>query len=223
MLALRISIVTILISLSGNAQGYYHSPNDTLWASTVLDQQVTMNITQVHTSNDTLQFVWQKLLVDLPFGWDATICDNSNCNLALIDGDTTLPVLPGDDGLLLIHCTPHITTGVGIIQYTMFEINQPTQLDTLTWIIEANELSLDEKFNVSGELFLKKDCLIWLGEKLMHPTVNALCMNGSKVELIYNEALNEISLKKLKPGFYWITIEDKGKNYYQKIYYVEQN
>lgn len=223
MLALLLSIVTILISLSGNTQGYYHSPNDTLWASTVLDQQVTMNITQVHTSNDTLQFVWQKLLVDLPFGWDATICDNSNCNLALIDGDTTLPVLPGDDGLLLIHCTPQITTGVGIIQYTMFEINQPTQLDTLTWIIEANELSLDEKFNVSGELFLKKDCLIWLGEKLMHPTVNALCMNGSKVELIYNEALNEISLKKLKPGFYWITIEDQGKNYYQKIYYVEQN
>lgn len=223
MLALRLSIVTILISLSGNTQGYYHSPNDTLWASTVLDQQVTMNITQVHISNDTLQFVWQKVNVDLPFGWEATICDNSNCNLALIDGDTTLPVLPGDDGLLLIHCTPHITAGVGIIQYTMFEINQPTQLDTLTWIIEANELSLDEKFNVSGELFLKKDCLIWLGEELMNPTVKALSMNGSKVELIYNEALDEISLKKLKTGLYWITLEDHGKNYYQKIYYVEQN
>lgn len=223
MLALRLSIVTILISLSGIAQGYYHSPNDTLWASTVLDQQVTMNITQVHTSNDTLQFVWQKVNVDLPFGWDATICDNSNCNLALIDGDTTLPVLPGDDGLLLIHCTPHITAGVGIIQYTMFEINQPNQIDTLTWIIEANELSLSEKFNVSGELFLKKDCLIWLGEKLVHPTVNAFCMNGSKMELIYNETLNEISLKKLKTGLYWITLEDRGKNYYQKIYYVEQD
>lgn len=223
MLAIRFFILSFFVPFLGISQGFYHSPNDTLWASTVLNQQVTMNITQVHTSNDTLQFIWQKVNVDLPFGWEATICDNSNCNLALIDGDTTLPVLPGDDGLLLIHCTPQITTGVGIIQYSMFEINQPAQIDTLTWIIEANTLSLSEKFNEFGELLLKKDCLMWVGDALINPTVKAITMNGSQVALNYNEALNEISLKKLKTGLYWITLEDRGKNYYQKIYYVEQN
>ncbi|MEN9998124.1 MAG: hypothetical protein RI922_1114 [Bacteroidota bacterium] len=223
MLALRLSIVTILISLSGNAQGYYHSPNDTLWASTVLDQQVTMNITQVHTSNDTLQFVWQKVNVDIPFGWDATICDNSNCNLALIDGDTTLPVLPGDDGLLLIHCTPHITAGVGIIQYSMFEINQPAQIDTLTWIIVANSLSLYENQNDFGELLLKNDCLKWVGKELSNPTIKALSMNGSESALIYDEALKEISLTNLKTAVYWIVLEDQGKNYYKKINYFKHD
>src|SRR5574343_852877 len=91
MFAFRVFILSFFVSFFGSSQGYFHSPNDTLWASTTLGQQVTMNITQVHTTNDTLQFIWQKVNVDLPFGWEATICDNSNCNLALIDGDTTLP------------------------------------------------------------------------------------------------------------------------------------
>jgi hypothetical protein len=178
-----------------------------------------MNITQVHTSNDTLQFIWQKVNVDLPFGWDATICDNSNCNLALIDGDTTLPVLPGDDGLLLIHCTPHLTAGIGVIQYSMYEIHQPSQIDTLTWIIDANELNLSEIFDVKGSFSVENNALIWKGEALVNPTLKIVCLDGKNIDLDTKKSITEYSLSFLKPGVYWILLENEGKNYCQKIYY----
>ncbi|MEN9442477.1 MAG: hypothetical protein RLZ33_2554 [Bacteroidota bacterium] len=219
MFAFRVFILSFFVSFWGNSQGYYHSPNDTLWASTTLDQQVTMNITQVHTSNDTLQFIWQKVYVDLPFGWEATICDNSNCNLALIDGDTTLPVLPGDDGLLLIHCTPHVTNGIGIIQYSMYEIHQPAQIDTLTWIIDANELYLSENSSISGSFSVENNSLIWIGESLVNPTLILVSMDGTTIHLDTKNSTNGYSLSFLKPGLYWVLLENEGENYSQKIYY----
>lgn len=220
MFAFRAFILSFFVSFLGNSQGYYHSPNDTLWASTTLGQQVTMNITQVHTSNDTLQFIWQKVNVDLPFGWEATICDNSSCNLALIDSDTTLPVLPGDDGLLLIHCTPHITAGIGIVQYSMYEIHQPAQIDTLTWIIDANELYLNENLNLMGSFSLENNMLIWKGESLLHPTLLIVSADGKSFQLDTKNSTNEYALSSLKYGIYWILLENEGKHYCQKIYYV---
>lgn len=219
MFAFRAFIFSFFVSFLGHTQGYYHSPNDTLLASTTLDQQVTMNITQVHTSNDTLQFIWQKVNVDLPFGWEATICDNSNCNLALIDGDTTLPVLPGDDGLLLIHCTPHITNGIGIIQYSLYEVHQPAQIDTLTWIIDANELYLSENSSVSGYFSIENNSLIWIGDSFVNPTLNLVSMDGKTIHLDTKNSKNGYSLSFLKPGLYWILLENEGKHYCQKIYY----
>jgi len=219
MLAIRFFIVSFFVPFLVNSQGYYHSPNDTLYASTTLDQQVTMNITQVHTSNDTLLFIWQKLNVDLPFGWDATICDNSNCNLALIDGDTTLPVLPGDDGLLLIHCTPHLTAGIGVIQYSMYEIHQPSQIDTLTWIIDANELNLSEILDVKGSFSVENNTLIWKGEALVNSSLKIVSLDGKNIDLDTKNSITEYSLSVLKPGLYWILLENEGKNYCQKIYY----
>lgn len=215
----RIVFFFLLLSFLGKAQGYYHSPNDTLWASTGLDQQVTMNITQVHTSNDTLQFVWKKVLVDLPLDWDATICDNSNCNLALIDGDTTLPVLPGDNGLLLIHCTPHSSTGTGVIQYAMYEVQNPQLSDTLTWIIVANELSISENISEFGTFLLKNDCLFWVGENLVKPSLFIVSMDGKRFDLTYDSLSKKIDLPILTSGVYWLFLHDQGRNYYQKIYY----
>lgn len=219
MFSFRVFILSFFVSFFGSSQGYFHSPNDTLWASTTLDQQVTMNITQVHTTNDTLQFIWQKVNVDLPFGWEATICDNSSCNLALIDGDTTLPVLPGDDGLLLIHCTPHTTAGIGIIQYSMYEMHQPSQIDTLTWIIDANELGISENIDELGSFYEENNSLVWRGKELLNPAINIISIDGKTIKLDTEISSNEYSLSFLKSGFYWVILEIEGKKYCQKIYY----
>lgn len=211
-----------MLNLVGaKAQSFYHSPNDTLFANSFLDQQVTMNITQVHTANDTLQFVWQKLLVDLPVGWEATICDNSNCNLALIDSDTTLPVLPGDDGLLLVHCTPHITQGIGIIQYTIYELHDPLNLDTLTWIIDASALSLDNKNQQEVFFQVKNHTLIWNGDDNSSVDLNVIGIDGRMVYAYSGTSKNEFLLNEISTGYYWVILLSKGKYFKQKIYVNE--
>ena len=103
-----------------------------------------MNITQIHPSNDTLNFTWFKIEENIPLEWEAKICDNSFCYNSLINNGVTLPVLPGDDGFLIIHCTPHITSGTGVIRYGIFENENPANIDTLTWIINCEELNIKE-------------------------------------------------------------------------------
>lgn len=175
MLAIRIlnkrlsrQLVPVVVSLFAATgisfgQSYYHSPNDTLMALTTVDHSVTMNITQVHPTPDTVYFKWKKLWVDMPVEWEATICDNNTCYPSLIDSAYTLPVLPGDDGLMLVHCSPLIVPGTGIIRYTIYSLATPEQVDTLTWIIEATStvsaLELTDNqavFSITGNLLTLK-------------------------------------------------------------------
>ena len=158
-------LVPVVVSLFATAgisygQSYYHSPNDTLIATTTIDHTVTMNITQVHPTADTLYFKWKKLSVSMPAEWEATICDNNTCYPSLIDSAYTLPVLPGDDGVMLVHCSALTVPGTGIIRYTIFSLATPEQVDTLTWIINANSTAslsefVNEKevFSIKGDLF----------------------------------------------------------------------
>lgn len=185
----NIPVVAFFFAATGfaMAQPYHHSPDDTLTAATTLGNSVTMNITQVHPGNDTLQFVWHKSDVSMPPEWVAQICDNSTCYPALLDSGTTLPVLPGDDGLLLIHCTPYTTPGTGVIRYTMYEIHTPWQVDTLTWIIQAEDATgiptaiQSPIFSISGNTFQLSssstgyDCLKWSdtsGKELFRADLN---------------------------------------------------
>lgn len=203
-------------------QEYYHSPNDTLIALANLGQQVTLNITQVHTSNDTLQFVWEKLNVSMPLEWDATICDNSNCYLSLIDAGTTLPVLPGDDGLLLIHCTPQSVMSLGIIQYTMYEINSPNEKDTLTWIINASGLSVEFNSKQNDYFSVWNKEVKWMGESFQHASMSIVSMNGSVVFETSDYSSETLDLQ-IENGNYWILLKTKERTYSQKIALYNEN
>lgn len=162
---LRVVILCGVTALTAVGQSYYHSPNDTLIAETEVGHQVTMNITQVHPTNDTLQFVWEKLSVSLPEGWTATICDNVTCYPDLVNNGTTLPVLPGDDGFMLIHCQCNTTAGTGIIRYKIYEVHSPEQVDTLSWIIHAVATTgiTDQEID-SGNYFTLNDGSLHLSE-----------------------------------------------------------
>jgi len=219
---LAVFVYLFLNSAQIFGQGYYHSPNDTLIAVTSLDQQVTLNITQIHTSNDTLQFVWEKLNVTMPIEWEATICDNSNCYLSLVDAGTTLPVLPGDDGLLLIHCTPHTVMSVGIIQYTMYEISSPNDIDTLTWIINASGLSVITNSKQKEYFVVSKNQLVWMGNPFTNATISIISMTGQQIEETSLNSSEPLNLN-LQNGNYWILMKTDSNFYNQKITIQHEN
>lgn len=152
------TFAAVLISAAANACAqlpYYNDPGNTIVTSTTPENSVTLNITQVHTAADTLQFNWERIQADLPDGWTATICDNVNCYPDLALQGQTAPVLPGDDGLMLIHCTPSAVQGTAVIRYVQTEFRTQQPPDTLTWMIHAEEnLSIPAAvrtlFSVSG-------------------------------------------------------------------------
>lgn len=120
------------------AQSYFHSPNDTIIANAIFDDISVFNITQVHPTSDTIYLKWHKQSVVMPLTWEASICDNGNCYTTLKDSGMMAPIVPGDNGLLSLHINPKFESGTGIIRYTIFAVNTPLQVDTLTWIITAN-------------------------------------------------------------------------------------
>lgn len=118
-------------------QSYFHSPNDTILGTAVFDDVSVFNITQVHPTADTISFKWRKQSVSMPATWEASICDNGNCYTNLKDSGMMTAIVAGDNGLMSLHLNPHFEAGTGIIRYTIFAANTPTQVDTLTWIITA--------------------------------------------------------------------------------------
>lgn len=139
-------IATINISF---AQSYYHSPNDTIIANVPFDDFSVFNITQVHPTADTLYFKWHKQSVVMPATWEASICDYGNCYTTLEDSGTMAAIVTGNNGLMSLHINPHFEAGAGIIRYSIFATNTPTQIDTLTWIITATAPNGIEKVNNS--------------------------------------------------------------------------
>lgn len=201
-----------------NAQNYFHSPNDTLVAYTLLDGQVTMNITQVHPTNDTLYFIWNLLQVNMPVEWEATICDNSQCYTGLEISGATLPVLPGDNGIMLVHCIPHLIHGTGTIRYTIYEIGNPSVIDTLTWIIHTSTASILEQ-NLENEIvvFYTENQLNFKGNIDEYEQVRIIDQVG---RIIFDGELKNkttLPILNLNPGFIWIELRGKSNYLTKKI------
>ena len=216
-----ISFFVLVASTSCFSQNYFHSPNDTLIANTILDGQVTMNITQLHPNSDTLHFSWNKLDVTMPFGWEANICDNSFCYTSLVDSGTTLPVLPGDNGLMLIHCTPHITEGSAIIRYTISEANTPWQIDTLTWIINATVAGITSNHAISPKIWTYKNDLYF---DEISTDYNSLIIYNSLGEAVFDTKFsteNIFHLPLLTPSIYFVQLVGDSNILTQKIILTE--
>ena len=153
-------MMTATIRLS--AQSYTNTPGDTLIQYLSLEQPSVMNIIQHHPTSDTLIFKWRKIEVDMPVAWSASLCDNGACFTTLRDSGMMIPIIPGDDGLMSLHCTPHGTPGTAIIRYALYTTQTPLHIDTLTWIIHASTtgvesatLSAPNIYSYGGHIYLK--------------------------------------------------------------------
>jgi hypothetical protein len=217
----QLIVVIVLFSAvtaAAYSQSYFHSPNDTLTSYTTVNNSVTMNITQVHTNNDTLQFVWKKFYVSLPAEWTAKICDNTTCYESLIDSSTTLPVFPGDDGLMLIHCYPNTNPGTGIIRYTIYEIHSPFQVDTLTWIINsAPAAAVDASSSIYSPYTLTGNQF-----KLTDPAFTNLILADLNGKEVFSSTVSTsvyVQTPLLPANFYYLILSGTNNIIRQKIWY----
>lgn len=205
------------------AQAYYHAPNDTLIASTTVNNSVTMNITQVHPANDTLHFAWSKLSVSIPQEWVANICDNSMCYPSLMNSGETAPVLPGDDGLMLIHCTPWSVSGTAIIRYTIFELSNPLQVDTLTWIIQASPTAGIDAFSMDPDAFLIEGNKFRLPVYSSFDCLKMIDLSGKEIVNRNITNMNEIILSGIPSAIYVVELSGKETTIRKKIWYQNDN
>jgi len=75
-----------------------------------------------NVSNQTLNIVWRRLVVDAPAEWDYRICDNNACYPTITGTNYNPPQIaelltlaPGDTSLLDVHLLPRGVDGPGIV------------------------------------------------------------------------------------------------------------
>lgn len=219
---LLVVVAVIAATAISFAQSYTLSPNDTVVVNGVFEDLQTLSILQVNTTSDTLYLKWEKVSESVPPNWDVSICDNSICNTSLVDSGTMNPVYPGDYGLLLIHCTPHLNYGTATIRYAVWEVTNPSSKDTLTFIINANPTGIETINAIEPSL--------WFTQNKIHLKNNSenfssLCLVNLNGKEIFKTTINnktEFDLPPFPLSLYIIQLRGKGKQFQQKIFLNNQ-
>ena len=137
----RYALPCLLFAFSAaDAQTYVVTPNDTLNCIAEFNELRIFDIYQENVSGDTLQLDWSAVSVDLPVGWDYSMCDFGHCYPG-VPGGSMLPVEPIEEGFLGLNIMPGTTSGTGEVRVYVFDVNAPAQGDTLTWLIRTEDLT----------------------------------------------------------------------------------
>ncbi len=210
-------ITSILITGVAKTQTFHLVPNDTIERNGLMDTQGSFTIYQDRITTDTLVLKWKKVSEFIPLHWEARICDNSFCYASLADSG----LMNSGDGFLEIYITSHIDFGTAIIRYAVWDVAYPLQKDTLTYIIHVNGTSgINEEFSSNGMRVYPNPTLSSINLYSKNDWRNAeMTLRNVIGELVFTYIINNsnsvIDISQLKPGIYFLQINDTG--YIQKI------
>ena len=126
-------------SFAQMAHTYSPIPSTTYKVSTSDLEDVTkFYIYFKNTTGKDLNISWRKISLDLPSDWDYSLCDLGTCYAGIPDGDHTMFAVEKDSsGFLAPNIYPGGITGTGKIVMYVWDKDNPSVNDTLTWFITA--------------------------------------------------------------------------------------
>ena len=212
-------VVFFAINALSYAQTYTLAPNDTVSVNAVMEDLETLTISQTSNTNDTLFLKWKKISVSVSANWDVNVCDNQFCYGSLVDSGIMNPVLPGEYGFLLIHATARVNYGKAVIRYSVWDVKNPSKIDTLTFIINAQVAGLEVPD--SGLPFF------WFEQNKIHlknltEDFEYLLITDLSGKEFFKTNINNqkiIELPTLPTSVYIIQLTGKEKHYQKKIFY----
>jgi hypothetical protein len=216
---LFLAIIVLMKVKSVLAQGYKISPGDSVRGKIELGGRAVLNINQIHPGKDTLHLKWKQIYVNMPSGWDGTICDYGHCYSTLKDTGTMDPVLPGDDALISMHFFASKTPGTAIIRYILTSGGPLFQSDTLTWIVDGTfsfiqSNSIEKPSIIINSHSLKVSCRLCKFSELSIANMQGQALLTSQFK---NSETIEIPLDNFREGIYILSLKGNGTYYSQKI------
>jgi hypothetical protein len=201
------------------AQSYTHAPGDTILISINLEELKVLTIKQVHTSPDTLLLAWQKIFVSKPATWEVSLCDYGYCFTALPDSGNMDPIVPGDDGLMSLHAKAHDTNGTAIIRYAIWDRNNTTHRDTLTWVINSYTTAINDPAKNTPIIYSYKKRICIDNPNLNYTHLVVYDLSGKAVlnEQLPSDRMS-FDLSFANEGFYIAELIGNGENKRQKLF-----
>lgn len=89
-------------------------------------------------TTDTLFLAYERIGLNMPTGWAASMCDNANCYGDVHEAGNMAPIKAPTEAFIKITVAPQGIAGTAVIQYAVWNLKAPTQRDTLTLNIVVN-------------------------------------------------------------------------------------
>lgn len=219
------SVAVFIIAMQNSfSQTYSVSPNDTIEKYGVFEDLETLTIGQINSSANAITIKWAKVSESLPLLWEASVCDNSTCNTTLVDTGTMTPILPLDSGFLLLHITPHINAGTAVIRYKVWDVNYPSLIDTLTYLLHVNPTAINSIKSTSPLLFFSNHEIIISGidEGIKKYFINDI--NGRVIQTsnnVISNARQNISVENFANGIYVFHCVTESNKTFQTKYLIQ--
>ena len=134
-------------SLSGSlfaTKGYTISPSNTLTVTAPANNLSVYDIYQNNITSSTIYIKWKKLSIDMPSGWDYSLCDLGTCYGAIPDSSQMADVVQGDKGFLGFNVDPKNLGGTAVAKFYVYEAGHYNEGDTITFIITAEATSIEQ-------------------------------------------------------------------------------
>lgn len=154
------SIITLCLLLGGIATAqtsFSWSPNDTIIQDVNPELYTEMNIDQINISGDTLELGIEVVKNTIDESWDGMICLQGLCLGEIRPEGFTAQMIPisGDlNGYTKLTVYPAGGTQSGELRIRVYNLNNPTDGDTCTWIVNAvSGVGLNESSLVDITIF----------------------------------------------------------------------
>lgn len=218
---LWVVIQLVITTHNASAQSYSITPTDSIEESVPYNDLYHFIIQQNNLTEDILILKWKKIYADIPLGWAAYLCDLGFCYINFPDSGTMDTVHVGEYGLLSVGVNPFDVNGIGVIQYSVWNATDPEIIDTLTWIIHAENTTTIKNTSLNNYIIYPNPAFnqltissSFIGQK----NYKIINYNGVIVGIgDLNSSQTQISLNALPEGIYYIVIYDDKTIFSEKL------
>lgn len=131
-----LAVVCVLSTAYAQERSYIVSPSHSIIETTDQSEEyLKYYIYQENKTSGGLVLGWNRLLADIPAGWDYSLCDFGTCYPGIPPGDVMDTVPVNDKGFLAMNIYPYGIDGKANIVMEVYDVNAPEIRDTLTWVI----------------------------------------------------------------------------------------
>lgn len=144
MKAFYIVVVLIVFHSQTKAQTYSLDPANSVSVIAPYEELSIFDIYQINNTDSNIVFGWERISVNLPVGWDYSLCDYPTCYTGIPASGVMDSVGGGFMGFLGVNISPYSIPGQGIVKIYVYDMNFPNNGDTLTWIINSSPVGITE-------------------------------------------------------------------------------
>ena len=201
-----------------NAQtSFMWLPNDTIVQDIDPNAYNELLIEQKNLSGDTLNLEVEIVENTINPSWDGMVCIQGICfgTIPLAGATNQMaPLIGGLNGYVKLTVNPFGTFGSGMLRVRVYDVNNPTDGDTCTWIINSTQVSAVHENETNTALIYPNPAtdLISVATSSFFNSITVFDIQGKKVlnTLFENTTETLVNISALKSGVYFVKTYTDG-------------